>query len=80
MGHGESLGFPRLLTVEQVADILGCSPWTLYAWRSRGEGPRSLKVGSRVRYRPEELSRWIEAQQEATGADSGPAVPGAWSR
>jgi excisionase family DNA binding protein len=65
MTKAESPPLPRLLTVDQVAEILGCSPWTLYAWRSRGEGPRSLKVGSRVRYLPDELRRWIEEQQEA---------------
>jgi excisionase family DNA binding protein len=79
MARPESAALPRLLTVNQVADILGCSPWTLYAWRGRGEGPPSLKVGSRVRYRPEEVDRWIESQEESTGA-SRVAPEGRWPR
>lgn len=56
-----------LLTVAQVAEILQLSPWTLYGWRSRGEGPPTTKVGRAVRYQPEALLAWLhDRTQEPT--------------
>jgi predicted site-specific integrase-resolvase len=43
-----------LLIEEQVADQLTVSLSTLRRWRLCGQGPRFMKVGSLVRYRPEE--------------------------
>lgn len=48
-----------LLSVEDVARILGIPAKTLLTWRSNGDGPPSFRVGRYVRYRPEDLSRWI---------------------
>lgn len=56
-----------LLGVEEAAAILGTTPATLRNWRYRGEGPISFKVGRLVRYRPEELERWLRARELSTG-------------
>ena len=37
--------FPRLLTVEDVAEILCVPLSTVHHWAVRGEGPPSFKVG-----------------------------------
>jgi excisionase family DNA binding protein len=50
----------RLLTVPEVAEWLGLNPQTLYYWRHTGRGPRSLTVGSSVRYRPGDVEEWLE--------------------
>jgi predicted DNA-binding transcriptional regulator AlpA len=51
---------PRsLYTFEMLSEFLGVPIATLRAWRSRCEGPPSLKVGRHVRYRPEDVDRWI---------------------
>ena len=40
-----------LLTPDDVARWLGKPKATLYAWRSRGLGPRGIRVGNALRYR-----------------------------
>lgn len=50
----------RLLTLPEVADYIGVPLQTLYAWRSRGDGPRGIRVGKHVRVRRDELERWLE--------------------
>ena len=53
-------GENRLLTPEEVAGILGIPVATLYGWRYRQIGPKALKVGRHLRYRPEDLDRFIQ--------------------
>jgi len=53
-------GRSRLWTVEDTADYLGVPVKTLYDWRNKGVGPRSSKVGRYVRYRPEDVDRWLD--------------------
>ena len=47
----------RLLETRDAAKELGLSPRTLEGWRRRREGPPYLKIGRRVKYRPEESRR-----------------------
>ncbi|MDP4568738.1 helix-turn-helix domain-containing protein [Pseudomonas sp. BNK-6] len=55
-----------LLTPAQVATTLGLSHRTLAAWRSSRRNPLPyLKVGSRVRYRSQDVSAWLESQTHA---------------
>lgn len=57
----------RLMTRAEVAQLLGISENTLRQWRYRGiDGPRSFRAGGAVRYRREEVLRWL-AEQEAAG-------------
>lgn len=52
-----------LLTPDQVAATLGLSHRTLAAWRSSGRNPIPyVKVGSRVRYRRQDVTAWLESQ------------------
>lgn len=60
----ETRNTPRLLTVAQVAAALQLSPWTLYQWKARGEGPPVLKIGNRVRYDAQAFAAWVEARAE----------------
>ncbi|WP_431189983.1 helix-turn-helix domain-containing protein [Desulfurivibrio dismutans] len=47
------------LTTEQAAPILGVKPGTLEVWRVQGRGPAFLKIGRAVRYRAEDLDRFL---------------------
>jgi excisionase family DNA binding protein len=58
----------RLLTIDEVAVMLGVPKSTCYGWRSRGEGPRSLRVGRWVRYDPQDVADWIESQKARSAA------------
>ena len=51
----------RLLLPFEVAEILRVEVETLEGWRSKGTGPRYLKIGKReIRYRPSEVLRWLD--------------------
>ena len=50
-----------LLTEEEVARQLHVSIASLRRWRLERRGPQFIKVGSLVRYRPEEIESWLAA-------------------
>jgi predicted DNA-binding transcriptional regulator AlpA len=53
----------KLLTQEEAAEILGILPKTLQAWRTTQRYPlKWIKVGRCVRYRPEDIQRFIESR------------------
>jgi excisionase family DNA binding protein len=58
----------RLLSTEEVAEVLGRPPRTLRQWRYLGEGPKYLKVGATVRYRPRDVEAWLKAQEREAAA------------
>ena len=49
-----------LLTPDQVATWIGKPKATLYAWRSRGLGPRAIRIGNALRYRRSDVERWLD--------------------
>ncbi len=54
------------LTTREAAQLLGLQPCTLEKWRYEGNGPRSIKVGSRtVRYRREDLEVFVTQRTNA---------------
>jgi Helix-turn-helix domain len=48
-----------LLTESDVAKQLQISVAALRKWRIERRGPRFIKVGSLVRYKPEDLFAWL---------------------
>ena len=61
-----------LIPPPDAADFLGFTGRALANWRSRGGGPRFIRVGSRaVRYRRADLRAWAEARLRTSTADSG---------
>ena len=48
------------LTTQEVADLLNVRRTTLEAWRSRGGGPKFMKLGRVVRYRRKDVDQWLE--------------------
>jgi excisionase family DNA binding protein len=49
----------RTLTDIEVATRLGVSRFTVRSWRLKGIGPRFLKLGRAVRYRPEDVDEYV---------------------
>lgn len=69
------LGVPRLLLTEgEAAAAIGFTPRFLQNRRLRGDGPRFVTIGRSVRYRPEDLTAWLEAQPRHTST-SDPGRP-----
>jgi excisionase family DNA binding protein len=48
-----------LMTEIELSERLNVSLASLRRWRLEGRGPRFVKVGSLVRYRPEDLDEWL---------------------
>lgn len=48
-----------LLTEQEISKRLAVSLASLRRWRVLGKGPAFIKVGSLVRYRPEDLDAWL---------------------
>jgi excisionase family DNA binding protein len=57
----------RLLTIRDVAELLGVTVDTLYQWRYRHEGPTGYRIGGRIRYRRGEVEEWISEQADPRG-------------
>ena len=56
----------RLWNINEVADYLGVSINTLYAWRNREPkvGPRAIRVGKHLRYRHADVEAWLEEHSD----------------
>ena len=52
----------RLLNEYDVSDIFRLSVATMRHWRLTGKGPKWLKLGSAVRYRPEDVQAYLEGR------------------
>jgi excisionase family DNA binding protein len=50
----------RLWSIAEVADYLGVSKETIYGWRKSGYGPPASKVGKHLRWRPVDVTDWID--------------------
>lgn len=49
------------LTIEEVSTAYRIPVATLRYWRTRGEGPRSFRLGRRVFYRRQDCDDWVNA-------------------
>ena len=56
--------FEPLLTINEVADVLGISRSQVYLMLRRGELPYT-RVGERIRFVPAELREYLDQQKEA---------------
>lgn len=63
-----------LLTITEVAEIVSLPISTLYQQRHRrvGVGALAIRVGRHLRWRPEDIERWLDeqtgkAREEAVG-------------
>ena len=55
----------RLLSTDELAEILGLSPATLRTWRWSGVGPKYFRlngIAGPVRFRQEDVESWLNEQ------------------
>jgi len=57
----------RWLSVEEIAEYLGVSKDTVYAWAT-GKGMPAHKVGRLWKFKRDEIDEWIRAGGAATGS------------
>ncbi|QIK82636.1 AlpA family transcriptional regulator [Sanguibacter sp. HDW7] len=61
----------QLLSMSEVAEVIGISKATLRTWRTHGRGPVGFKVGGRrVMYRRTAVEAWLAEQEAATASNS----------
>jgi excisionase family DNA binding protein len=54
-------------TTDQVSALTLVPVGTLRQWRHHGErGPRSVRIGGRVRYRKVDVEAWLREQERAS--------------
>ncbi len=51
-----------LLNEHDVARITGLSVASVRRWRLLKQGPKYIKIGAAVRYKPEHVSAWLESR------------------
>jgi predicted DNA-binding transcriptional regulator AlpA len=51
-----------LLNERQVSEVLSISVASVRRWRLLRQGPKYVKIGAAVRYKPEEVAAWIESR------------------
>lgn len=59
-------GMTCLLSPNELAAILGIAVATIYQWRYRGEGPRGIRVGGKLRFDPADVRAWVDANKAAS--------------
>jgi excisionase family DNA binding protein len=57
-----------LLSINELAALLGVPAKTIRAWRCRGVGPRGMRLGRHVRYRLTDVETWLDQQADPQSA------------
>jgi predicted DNA-binding transcriptional regulator AlpA len=52
----------HLINEFAVAEMMGVSVATVRRWRLFRQGPKYLKIGAAVRYKPEDVWAWLESR------------------
>lgn len=63
----------KLLREQLVAEVCDVSTSYLRKGRHEGYGPKFLKIGRSVRYRPEDVETWLASRSRRSTADEGRA-------
>lgn len=57
-----------LLTLGQVAELVGVPASTLRRWDAEGQGPERVRFSTRtIRYRHEAVERWLDERSHRPG-------------
>lgn len=54
----------QLLSIEELADYLDVPVATVRRWRIDKTGPRGIRVGRHIRYRPSDVEFWLELRAD----------------
>jgi len=49
----------KLLTPQEIAEVLGVQPSTIYQWTHQGYIPH-VKLGKFVRFKEKDVEKWVE--------------------
>ena len=60
---------PKLLTIQDLAELLSIPVLTIYQWRSKHTGPRAMRIGRHLRWDNREVTAWLLTQLDDWDAD-----------
>jgi predicted DNA-binding transcriptional regulator AlpA len=63
------------LRAPQAAQYVGLSPRTLEKYRGNGTGPKYSKIGGRILYATDDLTKWVELGAHRSTADPRKIAP-----
>jgi hypothetical protein len=63
------LSFDTFFNEYQIAELFGVSVATVRRWRLLRQGPKYIKLGASVRYKPEDLNVFIAALPTGGGQE-----------
>ena len=69
-----------LLNEHDVARITGLSVASVRRWRVLRQGPKYLKIGAAVSYKPEDISAWLESRPSGGGDKAQARLTGTGAR
>lgn len=55
----------RLLSIKDLCVLAGISRRTVYRIRAAGQLPTPVRIGGRLRWRPEDIERWLGTREPA---------------
>lgn len=58
-----------LVAPATLAERLGTTERSLSEWRIKGRGPKFIRVGRGVRYRPEAVDAWLLSQEHTSTSE-----------
>lgn len=61
----------RLMTTDDLAELLGVTERTIKRWRASGDGPPHMMFGRTVRYHPARVQAWMLAREQGTPSRKG---------
>ena len=61
-----------LLTDHDIARLTGRSVTCVRRWRLRRQGPKYIKLGAAVRYKPEDVAAWLQSRPTRGGESCDP--------
>jgi excisionase family DNA binding protein len=64
--HADAPKKRQYMTTKQAAEELGLGTSTLEIWRTKGTGPKWIKVGRAIRYSRGDLEAWVAARRKGT--------------
>ncbi|MSV82288.1 MAG: helix-turn-helix domain-containing protein [Actinobacteria bacterium] len=53
----------RLITVEELSELLRVPVRTIYRWQQVRTGPKAIRVGRDLRFRPTAVTEWLVEQE-----------------
>ncbi len=49
----------RLIGPKELGELCGVPVQTIYSWMKRRRGPKAIRIGRHLRFRPEDVAEWL---------------------